>query len=199
MLEIITPAASHDLTVLDTARAELGGAAGTTDAEVLALIGQASAACARACNRATFARERVRQTEAGCAAPSPLVLARDLAPSIVSVADSGATLTTDDYMVADGLLWRQPYAWRTAWGCGPVVVEYDAGFELLAGLPEDIERACLLVLRAWFFGRGRDPTIRSMSSEGIGMTQFAAASGGAEGLPPEAMALLAPWRRLPGF
>jgi hypothetical protein len=196
MLEIITPAASHDLTVLDTARAELGGAPGVTDPEILALIGQASAACARACNRPTFARERVRQTE-HYRGPEPIVLARDLNTAVVSVTDNGTALDSTGYLLTDGVLWRQSAGWRGAWCYGATVIEYDSGFELLAGLPEDIERACLLVLRAWFFSRGRDPTIRSMSSEGIGMTQFAAPA--AAGLPPEAAQLLAPWRRLPGF
>lgn len=197
MLQVITPATSHDLTVLETARAELGGAAGATDADILGLIGQASAACAAWCNRPTFAKETVRQTERG-APPAGIILARDLNVQVQGVTVSGVALTSDEYAAEDGVLFRigagMCFGWQ--WGL-PVVIEYTAGFSLLAELPHDIERACLATLRAWYFARGRDPGLRSMSSEGIGMTQFAPAAAG--GLPPEAAALLQPWRRPPGF
>jgi hypothetical protein len=196
MLTVLEAAASTDLTTLETARAEVGGT--TDDAALAALIRQASAACARYCNRPHFAREQYAQTAQWA---GPFILERDLAPTIEAVSANGTALTTDDWQL-DGAVVSRPGVACHAWGWPygyPLTVTYRAGFDLLGSLPDDIERAALTVIRAWWFGRGRDPTIRSMSSEGIGMTQYATASAGAAGLPAEAAAMLAPWRRLPGF
>lgn len=200
MLSIITPAATNDLTTLATARAEIGATVGTiSDADVLALVGQASGACARACNRSTFGKEVLRQTEQS-GTEGGIILARDLNVTVQAVTAAGLALTSDDWQVEDGQLWRISAGYPYGWQYGlPVVIDYTAGFSLIDELPPDIERACLLVLRAWYFARGRDPSVRSISSEGIGMTQFASASSDAGGMPPDALALLAPWRRLPGF
>lgn len=207
MLVVLEAAASQDLTVLETAREELGASADAlSDASVLALIGQASAACARYCGRTGFGRERVRQTEflhpwerpsLPYEAATGIVLERDLAPEIISVTDGSTELAEDDWMLDGATLLRASggicYGWR--WG-GPVVVEYRAGFVLLTDLPPDIERACLTTLRALHFSRGRDPYLRSESQEGVGLVSYAtgpAESGGP--VPAEAAGLLNPWRR----
>jgi len=204
MLQILTPATTQNLTTLEVARVELGTAG--TDEQMTALIARASAACIRFCNRPRgFGRETLRQTERvrpwfsayPTETASGIALANELDPEIASVLDGDTTLAADEYYLADGVLHRVAagarYGW--CWG-GPVVIEYAAGFVLPDTLPPDIEQACLSTMKAWHFGRGRDPYIRSQSAEGVGSVTYAtgpAESGGA--LPAEAGALLAPWRR----
>jgi len=223
MLIVLAPAASTDLTTLDAAKVECGPAGAADGAAVAALVRQASAACARFCNRRTFARETYRQTEwAGYRAPlgpwsagpwdawpgepgpgGGIMLAADLEPDVSAVAVDGTTLDPAEWTVADGMLYRRAAGGGAACGLGwsgEVVVDYAAGFELPEGLPGDIERACLLAVRAWFFARGRDPYLRSDTTEGVGTVAYATAPAVAGGaLPAEAAALLAPWRRVGGF
>ena len=203
MLEILTPSPTNDLTTLEFARVELGTAG--TDEDMQRLIARASAACLRFCNRRTFGRETLRQTENVRPWYSPypigatgsgIMLDNELDVSIASVLDGDTTLAADEYFVEDGVLQRTAngarYGW--CWG-GPVVIEYAAGFDPDT-MPLDIEQACLSTMRAWHFGRGRDPYIRSQSAEGVGSVTYAtgpAETGGA--LPAEAGALLSPWRR----
>lgn len=198
MLTVLEPAASTDLTTLATAKAELSITGSADDVAIAALIRQASAACARYCNRPHFGREQYIQTMTG---PGAFILERDLAPTIESVYAAGTLLTSDDWQLDGALLvrpssWCNPWEWP--WGYS-ISVTYRAGFELLATLPDDIERAALSTIRGWYYGRGRDPSVRSISSEGIGMTTYATAGAGSVGVPPEAAEMLAPWRRLPGF
>jgi hypothetical protein len=195
---VLEPAASQDLTTLDAVKAECGITGSADDALLGAMIRRASAACARYCNRPGFGRERVAQTER-CS--GPVILERDLEPQIVSVTAGGAVLAEEDW-VLEGPVVRRPYGslWATLWP-SPIVVEYWAGFELLATLPEDIEEACLIIVASKWHARGRDPSIRSMTTEGVGQVVFdtgAAAAEGYPGIPPEASLRLEPWRR-PGF
>jgi hypothetical protein len=191
---VLEPAASQDLTTVEMAKAECGITGSAEDAALAMLIRQASAACARYCDRPGFGRERVQQTEY-C---GPVILERDLAPEVVSVTAGGTGLDAEDW-VLDGPVLRRPYGfwWATLWP-SPIVVEYWSGYELLATLPEDIERAALMLVRAWWNARGRDPAIRSMTTEGVGQTVFATASPDVGGMPIEAASLLDPWRRF-GF
>jgi hypothetical protein len=199
MLTILSAAVSQDLTTLAAARTECGLTDTSDDAILLPLIRQASAACARYCGRPHFGREHYEQTENTSRSSGALILERDLEPTVVSVMAAGAAVSASDYeLQAGGVLRRvgaHCYSW--AWPV-PVVVNYYAGFTLLTTLPDDIERACLTVLRGWYYARRRDPTIRTIASEGIGMTAFAAPTSG-DGFSAEAAAMLEPWRRLSGF
>jgi hypothetical protein len=199
MLTILSAAVSQDLTTLAAARTECGLTDTSDDAILLPLIRQASAACARYCGRPHFGREHYEQTENTSRSSGALILERDLEPTVVSVTAAGAAVSASDYeLQAGGVLRRvgaHCYSW--AWPV-PVVVNYYAGFTLLTTLPDDIERACLTVLRGWYYARRRDPTIRTITSEGIGMTAFATPTSG-DGFSLEAAAMLEPWRRLSGF
>jgi len=65
-------------------------------------------------------------------------------------------------------------------------------------LPDDILRASVDILKAWYISRARDPVVTSRSIEGLSIT-YGGAPGSATmpmALPPTAAALLAPYRRI---
>lgn len=198
MLTVVEEALSYDLTTLDTAKAELQITGSADDAAIMRLIRQASAACARACGRPHFARELYEQSVEYCDPADfgggAVILDRDLEAEIVSVAVNGEALAAGNWRLEHGILRRvfPAYAW------GAVTVRYFAGFELLGTLPDDIERACLVTMRAWHMGRDRDPAIRVAQTEGVGSTTYGTAAT-AGGVTIEAAGLLAPWRRIRAF
>jgi hypothetical protein len=76
------------------------------------------------------------------------------------------------------------------------VLQYTGGYTLPDApqptLPDDITRAVLLLVKAAYFARTRDPAIRSESVEGAG--SFGYFSGAASDMPPEVEGLLRPHR-----
>ena len=66
MLEILSPAATGDLTTLAIAKRELGVADAGQDTRIADLIRQASDLVAQWCNRSGFGRETLRQTVRSC-------------------------------------------------------------------------------------------------------------------------------------
>ena len=200
MLTIITPAVTGNLTVLATVKAELGITGSADDAYLEAMICQASQMLATFCGRRTFGLERVRQTERLNTSPEVIILDRDLNVGLVSVTEDGEALTAADYELDGSLLYRLDGAERVRWTAGTVVqITYDTGWQLLTdeagvGLPHDLERACLEVIKAGYYARGRDPMLRSESVEGIGSSSYMDPRGGSHGLPPQASALAEPYR-----
>jgi hypothetical protein len=53
------------------------------------------------------------------------------------------------------------------WIGGPTYVQFKAGYELLATLPYDLERACNLMIKGSFYAKSRDPMVRSESIPGV--------------------------------
>jgi hypothetical protein len=160
----VAPAAK-DLTLLATVKTELSITGTTQDAWLTDAIRQASDAIAAFCRRPeSFGRATYAQTwraaySGECA--GALILARDLAPSIVSVVEDGVTLDAADYLLDGSLLRRLSNDSPTEWLAAKIVVTYQAGYTLLTDLPYDVERSCLdLVVRAQQ-ARGRDPGLRS--------------------------------------
>jgi hypothetical protein len=194
MITIITPPATNALTVLATAARELAIPEATSGLQEL--IGQASDICARYCGRPEgFGRATVRQTERSVDLPC-IILDRDLNPAITSVIEDGTTLAATDYELDGSLLYRLSGDYRIQWRAAVVQVTYAAGYALLTDLPQDIERACLATLAGLQTARGRDPRIRSESADGVGSVSYLDPRAGAEAIPIEAAALLAPWRKM---
>jgi len=198
MLSIITPAPTIDLTTLEAAKAELRISGSAQDAALLVLIRQASDAIADFCGQ-PFGRETVEQTEGDMHGRSALVLERTLAPAIESVTAGGTALDAAAWAL-DGAVLR--FGGWCGFGhgggyWGSVVVRYSAGFELIAGLPYAVERACLVTVAAWYGARGRDPMLRGETVEGVGSFSYTTPAAGAGSvLPGDAEKLVRSYRRV---
>lgn len=188
MLRIITPAESSDLTTLDAAKAELGVTDGASDVAIGALIRRASAAIADYTGH-VWGREELEQTERLKCSREVIILDRSLAPAVSSVVVDGITLEATDYELDGSLLRRLASDSRTTWCASKVVVAYQAGYALPDDVPGGVEQACLLTIVAWRVGRGRDPLLRSDSTEGVGASSWVATDA-TGALPPQAVALL---------
>jgi hypothetical protein len=194
MITIITPPTTNMLTVTATAAREL--AISDATAGLQELIGQASDVCARYCGRPEgFGRATVRQTERNVNLPC-IILDRDIAPAITSVIEDGTTLAVTDYELDGSLLYRLSGDYRIQWRATVLQVNYAAGYTLLTDLPQDIERACLIVLQAIYSSRGRDPHIRSESADGVGSVSYLDPRSNSDALPAQAITLLQPWRKM---
>lgn len=195
MLTILTPASSRDLSTLDSVKATLGVTGSAQDVALLTLLRQASDAITRHVGQ-PFARERVQQTEYLSGGGS-IILERSLAVTIETVTFGETTLDAGTYSLEGGILRPWLFGWQSAPWWGAAVITYSAGYELLGELPYDVERAALLTCAGWYGSRGRDPLIRSETAEGVGTITYATTpAAGVGALPAEALALLAPYRRL---
>lgn len=201
MLTVITPAASQQLTTLAAVKTELK-VSGTADDDWLSeVIDRASATIRRWCGR-TFALETVRETFRLSALTETLSLSRWPVVSIVSVSETGNTLTSGDYETDDdvGFVYRLTGSDnRRHWPAGKIVVDYSAGYILPgaagATLPEDVERATMLLVKAEWFARTRDPLVKSEGIDGVGTTTYWVGGAGDDAaLPSDVAGLLTPHR-----
>ena len=119
MLIVTVPAASHDLTVLDTVKAELGIANSSEDENLARWIRQASGAVAKHLNR-VLARETIEETFRRATRSDDILLSRYPVSSVVSAVENGVTVAPADYEVRaeSGLLTRlsndEPACWSAA-------------------------------------------------------------------------------------
>lgn len=177
MLTVITPATRRRLTTLARVKVELGITGGGDDAYLTTMIDEASAAIASWCRR-TFARETIRQVfhvegQAEC-----LPLARWPRIEIDAISIGDMSYTPDEFEADEaGLLYRLDASGNHRdWSRGRVTIEYSGGY-LLPGdeardLPEDIERAALMLIKADWYARERDPSLRSETVEGLGGSTY---------------------------
>lgn len=212
MLVVTVPATNHRLVTLEVVKAELR-VTGTSEDDFLGnAIDRASAAIERWCNR-VFAVETVRETFArsqlaGFHMPAfgnssdSLVLTRWPVVSLVSVTESGSALATSAYEFdpASGLLYRLGNGGlRRPWMNGAAVVEYQAGYVLPGDdgrdLPADIERAAVMLVKAEWFARDRDPLVKTEDVTGVlATTYWVGGIPGGGTLPPDVEGLLSPYR-----
>jgi hypothetical protein len=196
LLTIITPATTFALAEAATIIEELGD--DTIDPDFISrLIDGASKRIATYCNR-VFARETVAETFRLDCRQECLLLARVPVVSFTSVVENGVTLTGADYEVdaATGVLSRLIDDVDTLWASGKIVVTYAAGF-LLPGeanrnLPDDIERACIELVKRAYYASSQDPMVKADEVDGIGRQEFFAPSS--KGLPAEVEAILSDYR-----
>lgn len=199
MLEIITPAESRDLTTLEVVKAECGITDTASDTRIERLITQASVAIGSWCCRA-FAGEEVRETLQDQPSRCPhRVLSRHPIISITSITIDGTTIDPSGYQVntALGLIYRRINSKAALWERGETVVTYTAGYVLPPDderdLPEDVEAACIMMVRTALATSSPDDTrIRSKTVEGVGGRTYFETS--ADAVPPAAQALLEPYR-----
>lgn len=198
-LTIDVAATTRDLTVLDTVKAELQIAGTDDDAYLADLIRQASDLIARFCRRPEgFGRETVTQTWRLDRDPSCLILARDIAPAIASVAEDGTALASADWLLDGSLLYRLQADQQAAWTGSKVVVSYDAGYALLTDVPYDLERCCIDLVRAGWRARGRDPALKSMRvPDVLDVSYWGGPDATVGGVPKDIADRLAPYSRWP--
>jgi hypothetical protein len=120
------------------------------------------------------------------------------------IIEAGAALAGSDFEAEadNGLLYRLAGdGERTDW-CGKIVIDYQAGY-ILPGepgrtLPDDIERAAILLVKTAWFARTRDPLIRSESTPSVyEATYWVGGFGNGASLPPEVEGLLSKHRQPP--
>jgi hypothetical protein len=208
MLTTVTPPADTDLTTLASVKAELSLANGTDDAAILAMIGQASAAIERDLNRGALGLASYVETFR--APPSTggysgrgrlrLMLSRTPVATITSIVEDGVTLTagTDfDFEADTGFVNRIAGGRVREWTAQTIQVTYDAGYILprfpARDLPADIERACLSLVKLYYFARNRDPLVKSEDVQGAVNTAYFV---GGDAIPPDIAGLLDRFREI---
>lgn len=202
MLTVITPATTTALTTLAAVKADLAESGVADDGWLEDAIRRASATVCRFCNRA-FALETVRETIRLPTPTDALTLARWPLVSIVSITEAGKPLAGTGYEAERdaGTVYRLTGSdTRRPWPAGKIVVEYQAGYALpgdpVRTLPEDIERAVILLVRHQWHARGCDPLVKAEEVDGVGRVEYWF-GGGTKGsaLPVEVDALLTPYRQ----
>ncbi len=162
ILTIVTPAETHNMTVLATVKDELGITDTALDARLNRWITEASWFIRDYCGR-TFAEEILSEQWRGVslACGSPLILSRRPVSDITSVTVDGAALDTDEYEVHpdSGRLWRLSGDSRATWCAGKIVVAYTAGYALLDSLPYGIETACIQLVKHRYTNSTHDPNV----------------------------------------
>ncbi len=162
------------------------------------LFEQASRAAEGFCNR-IFPRDTLSETFRLSLERETLILTRFPVFGTPEIEEDGDELDADDFEVEaeTGLLRRLVADAPSCWAAAKVVVAYQAGYalpsEAVRNLPPPIERAVLIIAKAWWFAGTRDPMLASVSAEGQGSETYRAGAGGKGGLPDEAEALLRPF------
>lgn len=209
-ITVITPAASKDLTVLATVKAELEITTTDDDAFINTLIQQASAAIVSYCGR-EFAAEEVDETVKAYGTAT-LMVSRTPVTALTSISlDDGVssvTIPAGDYVLedAEGGFIRSlvgTWTWTASQGSGilarPVPgsefqayrVRYTGGYVLLTTLPHDVERACIDLVKHKYLARGRDGAIVEEDLSQVYRAEYAPGD-----FTSAQRSLLAPWRRV---
>lgn len=197
MLIVTTPATSQALTTLAAVKAALDVTGSNDDAFLSSTITSVSAVIARWCRR-TFALETVTETCRLNRYQPEIVVSRFPVVTVTSVTIGGTALDSSEFETDSerGILYRLDANGKyVCWPSDVVVVEYSAGYVLPSEhertLPEDIEKAAILLCKVDYYARNRDPLLKSDAVEGIITQTFWV---GGSGLPPDVEMLLSPYR-----
>jgi hypothetical protein len=152
MYRILSAAATNDLTTLTTVKHELaisdGDSPSPHDERLIELIGTASDIVAQLCNRDTFGRQTIEQTEYLRQPTQGIVLAFDINPEITSVTLNDVELSPTEY-VLDGSILRHPPR------RGPAIRAGPGGMAARSSLSTMLGSFFLLVARPRAICRGR--------------------------------------------
>ena len=213
LLNVITPATTHDLTTLEIVKDELNVTDASSDTRFARWISATSDYIEKFCNR-VFATEQVselwRASDRGAVygtymrdhlsdQPDALSLRRFPIVEITSITENtgGDPLTTDDYEmeVATGLLWKMVDGYRSHWWGPSVTVTYTGGYDLPDHPPPALEQACLMLIKIRNDGINRDRLQRAQVIPGVLEEQWwNPATPGQPGMPPEVEEILTPFR-----
>lgn len=202
ILTVLNASPTQDLTILESVKRELHIATTAEDQRLSQWIKQASQVIANHCNR-VFALETVRETLRVPAnnfyqvsTNNSIVLRRFPIAQIISVTENGIVLTSDEYTFdpAAGILSRLNGDTIVQWPRLKIIVDYTTGYELLQGLPFDIERACISLVRQIRSQSTRDPLAKRIEVPDVSMVEYWVGQVGQNGaMPPDVVDLLAPY------
>lgn len=198
MLIVTTPATSQALTTLAAVKAALDMTGSNDDDAFLSdTINRVSAVIARFCRR-TFALETVTETLRLNRHTPEVVLSRFPVVAVSAVTVGGIALDSSEFETDSerGILYRIDANRRfICWPSDVIEVTYSAGYILPSEhdrtLPEDIEKAAIMLCKIDYYARLRDPLLKSDAVEGIITQTFWV---GGSGLPPDVEMLLQPYR-----
>lgn len=200
VLTIAAPNTDRSLLSIDELRSAAGVSDSARDGELTALGNYISATITNACNVArasigaippTLRLEALTESfrlkdyrhEAITVARRPVV-------SIVSVTERDVVLATTDYELENNLLYRlsgtQRICWPfySNWQPTHTVISYTAGWETV---PDDLKYAAIRFVQTALAVSGRDPMLRSKSTEGVASYSWYQKSSQ---VPPEVMDIL---------
>jgi hypothetical protein len=201
ILTVTTPASSYDLTALATVKTELGIADNTENDKLRTWITQASIIAASYCRR-VFARETLTETfrpARNCSSHGEfLILQRRPIASITSVTVDDVAVDAAEYETDanPGLLYRlDSSGYRSCWySAKSIIVVYIAGYILLDTLPQDIERAVIMMVKDMRSDSGREQDLIQEDIPGVISRRWWSAGEATRQLPLEISGLLDPYR-----
>lgn len=195
VLTVTTPAENQELTDLESVKQELGITTTAEDTKFGSWIKQASSIISSYCNR-VFGSETVSETFRLERNPQKIVLTRFPVSVISSVLENDISLTTDDYEsdLAKGMLTRLSSDSLSCWAACKIVVSYRGGYDLLDDLPDDIQRACISLVRQLRSQSTRDPLAKRIEIPDVRTVDYWVGQVGESGsMPPDVMDILAPY------
>lgn len=204
LVTVTTPAEATALVTLDRVKAELGITTTTHDVLLTAKIAEASADI-EAHIGYRLARETVTETFWAIEEPASYVLLdRTPVASIASVTldDEAQETTAWRLNPKTGALYAldgSGYPWRWI-SSESLVVSYTGGY-LLPGqsgrnLPAPLEGAAADLVGMFWLARGRDPSLRAETVDGVGRSEYWVGAVGRDGsLPPTVIQKIASFVR----
>jgi len=187
-LTVTSAAADQLLCTVANAKIDIGISGSTEDAYLTRLVAQSSKMIANYCGR-VFKRETVTETFEVTYPAGILMLSRYPLGTITSVKIDGVAILAANYHAETntGYLRQLDDNGRTiCWDCGLVEVVYQGGF---SSIPEDLEAACIALVKARRATRDRDATVRSEEVPDVYRVSFDSGSSSGE-LPAEVTAVL---------
>lgn len=222
VLTVVTPATSNDLVSLRALKQRLKVPDSADDANLKALISDASDAIATELNRVLgqedlseifhshpdeYGREGDDHFRSvfGHTGFQTLVLSRRPVNTVTSIADEGGNVIDPSLyaVTADAGLVRvsndrpRAYVWDALWPHGRLTVAYNAGYTLPddAALPRSLARACIRLVSHYRSSETRDPSVKSEEISGVSRFEYWVGAVGDNGaLPPEVLDLIAKFR-----
>ncbi|WP_144084270.1 phage head-tail connector protein [Magnetospirillum gryphiswaldense] len=163
------------MTTVSTVKADLGITGSGDDEWLAAVIDRASAVISRWCRR-VFAVETVSETFRLNRYQPEMVLSRFPVVAVSAVTVGGTALDASEYEAdADkGILYRVDTKGKyVCWPNDVIEVTYSAGYFLPSEhertLPEDVEKAAIMLCKVDYFARVRDPLVKAESIEGVSL------------------------------
>jgi hypothetical protein len=218
IVTVTKAATAFDLTLLDTAKADLRieGDDEARDKYLSRVIRQVTASVQQFCNRVfalqsyeeVIRPERDRRPYLLPNGSNPLGLSKKPLIAVTAVTENGVALVAGtDYEVdfEAGFLYRLDGAGNPClWPSLKIVVDYDAGYVLPATdrdvaavtLPADLEDAAIRLVKARFLAQTRDPYLKADEVAGIGRQEFWIAQGDDGNMPPDVTDILENYRTM---
>jgi hypothetical protein len=198
MLTVTTPAQDRTLLTLPELRGAVSQSGTATDADLQEIGDRIAGVVASYCkiptdgvNPPTLRKERIVETFRLDRPRTRLILARHPVAAVVDAMENGIAVTAADYELHPGGLLARLRSDRLAfWGCGKIVVTYEAGFERV---PDDLKMAAIKLARLYWSERSRDPLVKSEAVPDVLTTSYWVGSIGDGSLPPEIADLLSPY------